>query len=423
MRRVCLELGLGLLMAVSAAAQVPAAAVNPVGGTVTGRLTFAETQLPARFAEVVLVRKPEPGDLPPDHYTPPKKTDPAAPKPPEKVMLISGRSGLDGSYSIAEVPPGDYYAIPKMHGYVVPIGTAANEKEARDIEKLAAQLATVRVDVGKVAVADLVLHRGAVISGRVLFQDGSPVVGVAVRAESQDAAGEFRPMYAPLVQAVRDSGDGMGAMAGYGSSVTDDEGRYRLAGLAAGRYRVAAELHTRGGMRMVQNGPGGLNGSPTNGHGDLTVTVYQPGVVGSARGKVFEVKDDERVADADISVDLSGLHTVRGRVLAKEDRHVLTSTYVRLTEDGGKGFGMHAQVERDGTFAVEYVPAGTYQLFVSGEDYDRSERPAKDGAWFPKSLRSYASLKVPVIVGEHDVTVDEVLLVEAKKGEVLVEDW
>jgi len=38
--------------------------------------------------------------------------------------------------------------------------------------------------------------------------------------------------------------------------------------------------------------------------------------------------------DADFKIDPDGLHTLRGRVLASEDRHAPNGAMVRLKEDG-----------------------------------------------------------------------------------------
>jgi hypothetical protein len=398
-----------VLMAVGAGAQ-DAAPAAVAGGTVTGRLTFAETQLPARFAEVVLLRKPDAADL--LQYSPERTRKPQSKV--QKVVSMSGRSGLDGSYTIAEVPPGDYFAIAKLPGYVVPVETPANEKEARDIGKLTAQLAVVHVDVNRVSTADLVLHRGGAIAGRMRFQDGSPAVGALVTVEpaAAESPWELGVGYPPLAMALQSRGNLIDGGSSRGlSGLTDDEGRYRIAGLPPGKYRVNAVVHTGGGYRMVSE-RGGISGRPVNGVGDSVMTVYVPGAMRRADATVFEIRGDERVADADLELSLSGLHTVRGRVLAKEDRRVPNNVSITLSIDGDKGQQRFTSVELDGSFHFDYLPQGTYTLQVKAVDVDQKEpspgsQPDEIQA---NAVHPYASVKVPVIVAEHDVTVDDLLL-------------
>jgi len=412
-------------------AQFGAPKIDPATvGTVSGHVTFAENRLPARFAEVILVRRPDPEDLMPDFSNgPPKEPEKPAAKPVQKVVMISGRSGFDGSYTIGEVPPGDYYVVAKMQGYVVPIRTAANSKEARDIDKLAADLPRVHVEAARTSMTDVALHRGGVITGKVQFRDGSPVVGMQVRAELVDAPERGLVWstlpYTPLANAVSNRGNGMDF--GMGMLTTDDEGHFRLAGLAPGKYRVSAQLQTTGGMRAVSNGPTGMS-SGGNGGQERTLTVFEPGVIHRPEGKVFEIKGDERFGDADIEVDLNGLHTVRGRVLTKEDGHAPSLVGLMLKEDDAKDFmfAIRAVAGPDGSFAIENVAPGTYTLGVMAAEDIEEIPPAKQEEMTkqtesgigqmipPKVLKQYRGDEVKVIVGEHDVMVDDILLTEAK---------
>jgi hypothetical protein len=414
----------GMWMAAQAPEKEPA--LNPgTLGTVTGRLTFAETQLPARFAEVVLVRKPDPGDLTPDWEDgPPSRAQlEAQRKRPPKVVSLSGRSGLDGSYTIADVPAGDYWAIARMPGYVVPIGSPATAAEAREIDKLTAALPVVHVNANQVATADVALRRGGVIAGRVTFKDGSPAVGAAVRVESAEAGDlPHQIAYMPLVNVMANRNRLVDAGGGMLSEATDDEGRYRLSGLTPGRYRVSVSLAAATGMRMVME-KGGMSGRPV-GRDSSLLTVYLPNAVRREQGKVVEIRGDEQFLDADLEVDLDGLHTVRGKVLAQEDRHVPSFAYLMLKEDGTKGLGKQASIEADGTFRFDYVPPGTYTLGVmyaqdveetSQEKLEQMSRDPDVGyATHPKVVKKYARMRVAVLVGEHDVALDDVLLVEAK---------
>jgi hypothetical protein len=255
------------------------------GAIVTGRVTFAETQLPARLAEVVLVRQPESAsDLVPDETSAsapePHKNEP---EPPDRVVSISGRSGVDGSYTIADVPPGDYFVVAKMPGYVVPIATPSSRAEARDIARLTRDLPKVHLEANHTASVDLMLHHGAVVSGQVRFRDGSPAIGVPVSAKTAGKGEDLRVAYQPLLMAMQ-TDLRSGLLMGQYEAVTDDQGRYRLCGLPPGSYVVSTTLTVGGGMRMVQQGQHGFGGSQA-GAPDVTLKVYQPSGFHESRAK------------------------------------------------------------------------------------------------------------------------------------------
>ena len=167
-----------------------------------------------------------------------------------------------------------------------------------------------------------------------------------------------------------------------------------------------------GGMRMIGNSMS-LRGVPIKGSPASAVVFFEPGVMAKSKAKVFEIRADERLTDADIVVDLNGLHSVRGRVLANEDRHVPSKAAVQLGDDAEKGVGRGTQISADGTFHIDYVPAGTYTLSVIGWDMESTAGKLADG---PDEVirRSYAATKMPIVVAEHDVVIDDIQLIESK---------
>ncbi len=375
---------------------------------VTGRVTFAETQLPARLAEVVLVREPESAsDLVPD------ETSASAPEPhknepelPDRVVSISGRSGVDGSYTIADVPPGDYFVVAKMPGYVVPIATPSSRAEARDIARLTRDLPKVHLEANHTASVDLMLHHGAVISGQVRFRDGSPSIGVPVSAKTAGKGEDLRVAYQPLLMAMQ-TDLRSGLLMGQYEAVTDDQGRYRLCGLPPGSYVVSTTLTVGGGMRMVQQGQHGFGGSQA-GAPDVTLKVYQPSGFHESRAKVFELHANDAALDADIQVDLDNLRTVRGRVL-RADHHPVGQAEVLLTDQEapvGANAARYAQVQEDGTFVLNDVAAGSYTLIVLS---DLDESPPQDDAGERRPARAYRSTRIPVAIDDHDVDMGDLL--------------
>jgi hypothetical protein len=273
----------------------------------------------------------------------------------------------------------------------------------------------VHVEAGQVARVSLTLRRGAVLSGRVQFADGSPAIGVKVGWElaERDIAIQSvrlaRPSRLNEIARAFESDtrhDGGGAI--------DDEGRYRIFGLSPGKYIistiVASQLGT--GQVMMSDGSGVRSSGRNRMYPNMT-TVYGPGVFRRKEAKVFEIRGEEQVTDADVKIDMSGLHAIKGRVLAGEDRHAPSMAMVRLMEDG-RDLLQLATTEDDGSFQINYVPSGSYTLVVLGSD-DMAV-PA-DSTEVPRQPKLYHQAKVPVVVGASDVVLGDVMLVLLKPGE------
>jgi hypothetical protein len=252
----------------------------------------------------------------------------------------------------------------------------------------------------------------------VQFADGSPAIGAQVGWElaEKDVAIQSvrlaRP--SPLQEIVRPFEYYTQHKHG---GATDDEGRYRISGLPPGKYIVITVIVSQLGSGQVVMSDG--SGSRTSGRNQMypnMTTVYGPGVFRRGEAKVFEISGDEQVTDADVKIDISGLHTIRGRVLAGADRHVPSQAMVSLKE-GGRDLQL-ATMEEDGSFQINYVPSGSYTLAVLGFPDMTVPANTTDA---PQVLRNYQQAKVAVVVGGSDVVLDEVVLTAFKPGEKV--DW
>jgi hypothetical protein len=192
--------------------------------------------------------------------------------------------------------------------------------------------------------------------------------------------------------------------------LTDDEGRYRIFGLPPGKYLVSTMMaldHSSG--RVVMND--GSN-SHTVGREHMypeMIAVFARETFRRKDAKVFEIRGDEQIADADLTIDPNGLHTLRGRVLAAYDHHAPT-TFIRLKEEGAKEVPRFVEIEDDGKFQVNYLPSGSYTLQIISSDVPD---PANSAA----QPTQYKTVKLTAVVGDQDVVLDDVLLVPLKPGE------
>jgi hypothetical protein len=358
-------------------------------GSVKGHVICGDTQRPARFAEVILLRKPEP--------EPENKADARDERPAKvenqgetRVLLANGRSSLDGSYQIPDVQPGDYYVLAKMEGYIGPISTVETEDDTQDLDKVLAGVPTVHVVADRNSTADVTLRRGGTIKGTVRFDDGAPLGGGLVNVEPVDRVDASRSSYVlDKLWTERDE------------HTTDDEGNYRVSGLPPGKYRIRVDIQLAGGLRITQvGGPRSSQYGQSEGVSAATILrVYSSGTMRKSKTSIFEIKGDEQVSGADVKVDLNGLHSVRGKVLDPENQDGSMLGVAAVYDDNDKEFWRSTDFRSDGSFQIEYVPEGTYTLVVQSFILQR-----KEGVQFPRRA------KLPVIVMDHDVDVNEVTL-------------
>jgi hypothetical protein len=332
------------------AAQQP---TDPDTGTVAGEVVFGDTQLPARFAGVILLGIPSgPVSTPQTHADAGQgKTATDVFGSEERVQVVTD---LDGNYVATHVVPGDYYVLPGMVGYVEPAATVQAAMDAgADMTKPIPGIPMVHVTAGATARQNLTLARGGTVSGRVLWDDGSPIPHAVVAVEAAKEGGKKLP---PPFGALNWASAVMG---GGTFSITDDLGQYRTAGLAPGKY-VAVAVVVPAGQNSTHSG------KTTMVHSDVGLTAYAPESFRRSGAKLIAVSAGQEQSGEDITISLTGTHSVSGRVVAAEDGHRLSSGTVQLEDTSDPQLKRSAHVDASGNFTVQVVPSGTYHLTVSG---------------------------------------------------------
>jgi hypothetical protein len=394
------KMQLALLAAITmsgvAAAQQPASAAGK--GTVTGQVSLGDSRLPARFAQVVLYGVPA-------QVTSAPKPNPDADAGEMAVQIASAlkslsnlsmsqaQSGIDGSYVVSDVTPGDYYVFAAAPGYITPLNQVqALLVAGADMKKPLPGITVIHVAADRTSTIDVEMPKGAAISGTVSWSDGSPVAGAIMAAIP--AKGDAPPMPQQF---------NMLAMASVLSalSITDDLGHFRISSLAPGDYFVTATIRT--GQQM------GLGASMNLGK-MMAVTplvVYGPSGWHKSDGKAIALRAGEDHGDAQFTLDLGHLHSVSGRVSALTDHHGINSGTVRLTDAFDKDFSRTASLDAAGNFTIEFVPPGSYDMTVSNaEDTEPAKKNGKKVQLFSDdtTLRSYQKGKSSVVVLDKDVT-------------------
>jgi RNA polymerase sigma-70 factor (ECF subfamily) len=173
------------------------------------------------------------------------------------------------------------------------------------------------VRTGSDTLADAVLRRGSTLEGRLSSARGEPLTGLKVRA-SEETAGS-------------DADWTLGR-----ETTTDDSGRYVLAGLVEGSYRIAVE--------------------PAEGGLELTV------------------RDGVPVASAStLDLVLPATGTVSGRVVGTDGRPASTGVHVTIVPANGvagRNRQSLATVHEDGNFELGPIPEGDYFIGASRQGGD-----------------------------------------------------
>jgi protocatechuate 3,4-dioxygenase beta subunit len=301
-------------LALAVLLQTPAA---PVGAAVSGRVLERETQTPIAGAEVTLV---------------PARSGQGSPFAERGLIAITDR---DGRYTFGDVEPGRYRVTVQKTGFVSN-RFIANPPAFPEADVAAGQrLVNVNVSI----------ERGAVITGRVIDQDGQPVAETDVMVLSS----------APS----RVIGRGGPVLINSGpSGRTNDLGEFRIYGLRAGEYYVQAMPR-----RSFDSRP--------SGGGTTTIPTYFPGTLDAAGAQPLSLSAGQTLGDVEIRLLTAPAFQVTG--MAVDDSGMpVANAMVRLTGDDPNGASrymigrLHAsRTDASGRFSIGNVTSGTYTLLIA----------------------------------------------------------
>jgi hypothetical protein len=310
-----------LMMVIACVAVRYADAQNSDTGSVTGHVYCADTQKPARFANIRL--QPVEGQ--------------------EGTFGGHGgfaTTGSDGSFRITGVSPGEYYADVMMPGYIQPMRGMLSSLESlapNERDRITAQLTRVSVAANQSANVQVMIYHGATIGGTVSFDDGAPAAGVTIQAY----------LLPSIIGTGPPGGTQQQSFAGFAR--TDDRGKFRVTGLGDGTYIVFAAPRS-------------------------IFPIYYGNSIERSHAKKLDVHAGEEVAGADIQVPAAGMHSVSGVVVSQQDGHALSRASVQLRLGSGDAGTISATTGPDGTFTFNAVPDGkfTVQLLNAYDPVTRS---------------------------------------------------
>ncbi len=314
--------------------------------------------------------------------------NPAATAPPSGA---GGRTVLrpmntitneDGRFCFAAADPGQYQIAALRSGYV----RQAYGQRAPNQPGTPLTLA----DGQQISGITFRMIQNAVITGKVLDEDGEPVPGVRIQVLKWRYR-NGRKMLAPV---------------GPGNS-TNDLGEYRVFGLGPGKYYVSAAAGN--GMSFpAEYGTWIVGGGVTGRGGNQNAypPVFFPNTLDPAHASAIAVQGGEEIAGIDFRLlPVRGVRLWGRVVMPAGHKFAMTLTLNSREALGIPGPSKFATVGADGSFEMEGVPPGSYTLLGFDEDGDAQYR-----------------VEEPVEVGSEDVEVTAALHTAADlAGRVIVE--
>jgi len=263
----------------------------------------------------------------------------------DQEHTIATKTTADGHFELKNVPAAQYHLSVMKNGFVT-------QKYGQRKPGDPGSLMTLRAKERKTELSFKMIRAG-VISGKILDEDGEPMMNVSVSA---------------LRQSYREGKKEFGAETW---AQTDDLGEYRLFGLPAGQYFVSAEMQHYGTVVGDREYSGADKNSPEKGY----AKTFYPGSPDIGRASSIFVKAGEEIPSTDILMTQSVVYRVRGKVVypfahkAKDDTQIeVARRGNRLSWDFMRNQGA---IKPDGTFEIPEMPTGEYTLTVMFFDQDK----------------------------------------------------
>ncbi len=300
-------------------------------GSLSGTVYCGDTNQPARLAQVYLFHISD----------------------TESGSQNNGQTDLEGRFSFGHIAEGDYYVVGVLPGYVNLLSSLTkahlDAMSADDRKSLLAEIPSVTVAADQPAELAIRLERGAELDGTVTYDDGSPAIGLRVgyelkspNAESGGTQGRFW-METTYTQ--------------NGQLITDDRGHFRILGVPPGEYLVHVTVPTRSSAQEETHFAAEFGGP----YHPSELDVYAGGALRADKAQAIEVDAGGAAKDADITIPLSKLHTVRGQVLLKSSGQPPVSANVQLLDADTKE-EVRSVFAPNGQFEFFYVPEDSFIL-------------------------------------------------------------
>jgi hypothetical protein len=258
-----------------------------------------------------------------------------------RAMSAEGRSGgvtstdAQGRFEIRDVAAGRYTITATKGGLVsLQYGQKRPGQPGTPLDILEKQI------VEKVIFA---LPRGSVITGRLMDESGEPLAGARVTAQQLRFVGGVRRLMQAGTEGAGDT--------------TDDQGHFRLYGLAPGDYYING----------MSRGAAALGFEQTNSNAEGFAPTFFPGTVNPAEAQRITLRTGQEFT-ANFSLHGGRMARVSGRVVNAEGQPIVRGLALLSPITSGMSIGsmtLTGATQPDGTFEIANVPPGRYQLLAS----------------------------------------------------------
>jgi hypothetical protein len=368
-------------------------------GAVSGRVFLGDTKGPARRATVRLqpvatLRTDVPSILG-------QQTAGAG-------VIVEVQTRFDGSFSFVHVPAGNYYVIASSAGYVSPdlaLAVASGPSRRMNQEPVAASsedgvqavlkgIPRIIVESGQTTTIDVILERGAAVSGNISYDDGNPAAGLRVEFLFRTLVdGKETWTEEPFLQF---------SSSGSYTRLTDDRGDYRISGLPAGKYIIATTIDL---SEFVSYRSSSGSSSSSGSNRWTNFKIYSGNTPRLKDADVLSLSLGEEYLGENLQFPLSKLHTVTGHVVSARDGHVVNSGQVDLlnSDDKSVAGSAHISVDND-EFAFDFIYDGEYILSSpTSADVQYELLPHQPGSLSPPQYKThlrhlYGSVSKPLHV-------------------------
>jgi protocatechuate 3,4-dioxygenase beta subunit len=295
--------GLLVICGVAVLAHAQTTPVKEPASTVSGRITVKDKPLPGVAVGLRLH----------DYST----------QQPVKHRAVSD---LNGEYRMTNVPAGSYLVAVVAPGFVVPDETGRQR--------------TLIVNKGEtIEHIDFALMRGGVITGKVSDSEGRPLIEqeVSLYSETQGDRGRY-----PFV-----------------NGNTDDRGIYRIFGIPAGKYKVAA------GSREDDSFGARYRGASYR-------RTYHPNIADQAQATVIEVREGSEATNIDIVLGRTvTTYTASGRIVDEAGQPVANVPYAVThfaSPTSTHSMSTGAVSNARGEFRFDKLAPGKYAAIIRPEE-------------------------------------------------------
>jgi hypothetical protein len=292
---------------------------------------------------------------------------------------LSAMTDGDGNFVIKEAKAGTYYPVINAPGVVTPIAyidlrnirARGDGPEKENVDRALLNFAPIVVDGINEVYVPIAAKRGAAISGRVMYANGDPAIGVKVEV-LRKIDGKYSAVI-PNILSV------FAMMAGGGGGQTDDRGMYRFAGLPEGEYVVkVSESAQHTDFDEQKTGPPRALMSLMTG-GNSLLNFYFPDAINLKDAQALNLLLGQEQSEANIVIPDNRIFNLSGKVISQKDKKPLAGAKLYLQKKGGEssyfdliGIEMNVAVtDAEGNWKFKEIPKGEYSIKISAENNNR----------------------------------------------------